>query len=166
MKIKMMSLTMAKNTSSGIRINISIECNAVVFDRRKIIDLIRQTAEHFRVRNAQINIVVVDDKKITAVNRQFLDKDAVTDVISFDISDDDSKEKSFDIAVNAQMAQRQARVRGHEASSELTLYILHGLLHHLGFDDATAAQSAKMHKTEDDILKKFGFGVVYAAEKR
>ena len=163
-----MSLKMSKKNiaSSGIRVNISIECNAVVFDRRKIINLIRQTAEHFIVRNAQINIAVVDDKKITGINRQFLDKDAVTDVISFDVSEEDSKEKFFDIAVNAQMARRQARARGHDAASELALYILHGLLHHLGFDDATAAQAAKMHRAEDDILKKFGFGVVYAAEKR
>ena len=64
------------------------------------------------------------------------------------------------------MAHRQARLRGHNAQAELALYILHGLLHNLGFDDVTAAKAAKMHKAEDDILKKFGFGVVYAAEKR
>jgi probable rRNA maturation factor len=155
-----------KNPASGIKINISADCDAVVFDKRLISDLVRQTAEHFGLAGAQINIAVVDDEKIVRINRQFLDKTSVTDVISFDISDDDSKEKFFDIAVNAQMAQRQARLRAHDASAELALYILHGLLHHLGFDDATAAQAARMHKEEDDILKKFGFGVVYAAEKR
>ena len=159
-------MTKKKNPSSGIKINISTDCTAVVFDQRLISDLIRQTAEHFGLANAQINIAVVDDEKIVDINRRFLDKDGVTDVISFDVSDEDSKEKFFDIAVNAQMAQRQARLRAHDASAELALYILHGLLHHLGFDDATADQAAKMHKEEDDILKKFGFGVVYAAAKR
>ena len=69
--------------------------------------------------------------------------------------------KVFDIAVNAEMAQRQAQVAGHSAESELALYFLHGLLHNLGFDDATNEQASKMHKTEDEILEKFGYGVVY-----
>jgi probable rRNA maturation factor len=100
------------------------------------------------------------------MNRRFLDKNAATDVISFDVSDDDSKEKTFDIAVNAQMAKKQAQSRGHTAQAELALYILHGLLHNLGFDDVTSRKAAKMHETEDDILEKFGFGAVYDAEKR
>lgn len=152
--------------SSGIKVNICTECKAVAFDKRQIINLVSQTAEHFDVIKAQVNIAILDDRQIVDINRRFLDKNGTTDVISFDISDDDSKEKTFDIAVNAQLAKKQAQNRGHTAQAELALYILHGLLHNLGFDDATSRKAAKMHKTEDDILEKFGFGAVYDAEKR
>ncbi|MFA5292951.1 MAG: rRNA maturation RNase YbeY [Phycisphaerae bacterium] len=151
---------------SGIKINICTNCEAVDFDKRRIINLIRQAAEHFNLKKAQINIAIVDDERIININRRFLDKSSTTDVISFDVSDETDKEKFFDIAVNAQMAARQAKTRGHDGQAELALYVLHGLLHHLGFDDITVRQAAKMHRTEDDILKKFGFGAVYDAEKR
>ncbi len=152
--------------SSGIKVNICIGCKAVAFNDKHIIDLIRQTAEHFGTRKAQINIAVLGDEQIAGINRRFLDKDGVTDVISIDVSADRSEEKLFDIAENAQMAKRQAKSLAHTAEAELALYILHGLLHNFSFDDATVRQAAKMHREEDDILKKFGFGVVYDAEKR
>jgi probable rRNA maturation factor len=154
------------SSSSGIKVNICTDCDDVAFDEKKIIDLVRQTAEHFGTRKAQVNIAVLSDKQIVDMNRRFLDKNSTTDVISFDISDDGSKEKTFDIAVNAQMAKKQAKSRGHTPQAELALYILHGLLHNLGLDDTTTRKAAKMHETEDDILKKFGFGAVYDAEKR
>ena len=153
-------------SSSDLKINISTDCEAVDFDQRRIKNLIRQVAEYFDLKKAQINIAIVDDEQIIGINRRFLDKSSTTDVISFDISDDGGKEKFFDIAVNAQMAARQAKSRGHNAEAELALYVLHGLLHHLGFDDITVRQAAKMHRAEDDILQKFGFGAVYDAEKR
>jgi probable rRNA maturation factor len=152
--------------SSGIEVNICTKCKTVAFDKQQIINLVSQTAEHFDVRKAQINIAILDDRQIVDMNRRFLDKNGTTDVISFDISDDDSKEKTFDIAVNAQLAKKQAQSRGHSPQAELVLYILHGLLHNLGFDDTTSRKAAKMHETEDDILEKFGFGAVYDAEKR
>jgi probable rRNA maturation factor len=56
------------------------------------------------------------------------------------------------------MAAREANVRGHSGEAELALYITHGLLHNLGFDDSTKRQAAKMHRTEDEILQQFGYG--------
>ena len=59
------------------------------------------------------------------------------------------------------MAVRQANQRGHSSEAELALYITHGLLHNLGFDDSTKKQARKMHETEDKILQEFGYGIVY-----
>ena len=151
---------------SGIKVNICTECKAVAFDKKRIVNLVRRTAKRFDVKRAQINIAVLTDKQIIDINRRFLDRKSTTDVISFDVSDDGSKEKTFDIAVNAQMAKKQAKNRSHTAQAELALYILHGLLHNLGLNDTTSRKVAKMHETEDDILKKFGFGAVYDTEKR
>jgi probable rRNA maturation factor len=107
----------------------------------------------------------VNDDEIISLNRQFLGKSSSTDVISFDLSDNTADTRFFDIAVNAQMAQRQGQTENRSSESELALYFLHGLLHNLGFDDSSSAKAAKMHKTEDDILKKSGYGVVYNRKK-
>ncbi|PKL49849.1 MAG: rRNA maturation RNase YbeY [Planctomycetes bacterium HGW-Planctomycetes-1] len=153
-------------SSSGIKVNICIECKTVAFDRKKITGLVRRTAGRFGIKKAKINIAVLTDRQIINMNRRFLGRRNTTDVISFDVSDDGGKEKIFDIAVNAQLAKKQAKIRGHSPQAELALYILHGLLHNFGFDDTTSRKAVKMHKTEDEILKKFGFGAVYDTEKR
>ncbi|MDD5133967.1 MAG: rRNA maturation RNase YbeY [Phycisphaerae bacterium] len=152
-------------SDNKIVVNIEVHCDIIKFDREKIIDMVRQIAQRFGINEAKINFAVADDEEITALNSQFLNKNKITDVISFDLSDEDKDEKFFDIAVNAQLAQRQAKLRGHSDRAELALYFLHGLLHNLGFDDILTKDAIKMHKTEDEILEKFGFGTVYNNEK-
>ena len=56
---------------------------------------------------------------------------------------------------------RQAAQRGHSTEAELALYLTHGLLHNLGFNDADKAAAERMHDMEDEILQQAGFGVVY-----
>ena len=51
--------------------------------------------------------------------------------------------------------------RGHDAEAELALYVVHGLLHNIGYDDLTEADARKMHGMEDEILECFGYGTVY-----
>jgi probable rRNA maturation factor len=63
--------------------------------------------------------------------------------------------------VNAEMANRQAAKRGHSPEAELALYITHGLLHNLGFDDLSSEDAKKMHETEDAMLQQLGFGIIY-----
>lgn len=151
-----------RKISSDIKINIDVRCDVVGFSRRKFSDILKKTALKFGLKNAIINFSVVDDTEIVAINHQFLNKKKITDVISFDLSDADKK--VFDIAINAQLAQRQAEIKKHNSQAELALYFLHGLLHQLGFDDLTTADATKMHKTEDEILEKFGYGKVFSGQ--
>jgi probable rRNA maturation factor len=151
-----------KKAAWDVVVNINVSCNIVCFDRQKIIEMAQKVTGQFGIKKAQINFVVLDDDQIASLNRRFLNKTDTTDVISFDLSGDTEDLKIFDIAVNAEMAQRQAKSRNHSPESELALYFLHGLLHNLRFNDSTADESAKMHKVEDDILEKFGYGIVYA----
>ncbi|MFA6187101.1 MAG: rRNA maturation RNase YbeY [Phycisphaerae bacterium] len=162
MKMNKNSNSPNRKISSDIKINIDVRCDIINFGRRKFTDIIKKTAIKFGLKNAIINFAVVDDAEIVIINRQFLGKSKITDVISFDLSDDNKK--VFDIAVNAQLAQRQAEIKKHNDQAELMLYCLHGLLHQLGFDDLTTAEAAKMHKTEDKILEEFGYGKVFSGQ--
>ena len=109
----------------------------------------------------EVSIAIVDDNEIRELNSRFLNRKAATDCLSFDLSGDEKGPKIFDLVVNGEMAVRQATLRGHSSRAELALYITHGLLHNLGFDDSTQSRARKMHQTEDDILQQLGYGLVY-----
>jgi len=115
-----------------------------------------------------VSIGIVDDAGITELNRRFLGHEGTTDSLSFDLSDSASPEDTrvFDLIVNGELAVREAARRGHGADAELALYITHGLLHNLGFNDATAAEARRMHRTEDEILQDLGYGLVYNTDAR
>lgn len=128
----------------------------------------RFTKNQARNIRYEISIVIVNDTQIQKLNSQFLNCKATTDCLSFDLSNDEKKlkiknqkSKIFELVVNGEMAAKQANLRGHSSEAELALYITHGLLHNLGFDDSTLSLARKMHNTEDKILQQFGYGMVY-----
>ncbi len=134
----------------------------------KLKKLIKTIGARFNLADASVSIAIVDDDEITKVNKRFFNKDNTTDCISFDLSDDEHPSDSngnyariFELIVNGQMAVRQSEQREHSPEAELALYVTHGMLHNLGFDDATESQAAKMHDTEDEILEQVGYGCVY-----
>jgi len=141
----------------------------VEFDKRskainvslpKLTSLVENVCNRFEVHRAEINILIVDDQEITDINKRFLNRKHSTDCISFDLSDTQDI-RSFDIVVNAERAVRETGDRGIRAQAELALYITHGLLHNLGFDDNDEASATRMHRVEDEILQEQGFGPVY-----
>jgi probable rRNA maturation factor len=125
----------------------------------KLKKLVKVICNRFKLSKATISIAIVDDTQIRKVNKEFLNQDLPTDCLSFNLSENDKK--SFELVVNGEMAVRYAKLRGHSSEAELALYITHGLLHNLGFDDSTQGQAEKMHNTEDQILQKLGYGPVY-----
>lgn len=146
---------------NDIVVQIACECQILKVDLDRLEDLVRRICGRFNVKKAAISVAIVDDETITHVNEKFLNHKRQTDVISFDLSDGDDEPKNFEFVVNAEQAVREAQQRGHSTEAELALYITHGLLHNLGFDDANQQEAQKMHNTEDEILQQAGFGIVY-----
>ncbi len=143
-------------------IDITTHFDGIPVDPARLETLIRTICARFDAADAAVSVAIVDDAEIHVLNRQFLDHDRTTDCLSFDLSDDDSAETPvFEVIVNGQMAIRQAAERGHASAAELALYVTHGLLHQLGFDDLTAGEAEKMHRAEDEILQDLGYGLVY-----
>ena len=152
------------STGNRLRVQFDSQIPNLNADLSKLEKLVRTICEKFQVHNAAIDIAIVDDAGIMTVHQQFLQKDTVTDVISFDLSDRFEPGKTFQIVVNAEMAGRQANTRGHSLEAELALYITHGLLHNLEFDDISEEDAQKMHETEDALLQELGFGIIYHQE--
>jgi probable rRNA maturation factor len=111
----------------------------------------------------EINIVIVEDAEFRGLNRRFLKRKTTSDCLSFDLSDDKQPDSSklLEIIVNGELAVKQANSFGHPDEAELALYVTHGLLHQLGFNDSTPSKARKMHHIEDEILQQSGYGLVY-----
>ena len=147
-----------------IRVEISCEIDKT-FGLEKFKLLAESICRRFSVAGAAVSIAIVDDEAISVINKQFLDHTGPTDVISFDLTDEDAGGvRNLEIVINADQAARQAAERSHDAESELALYITHGLLHNFGFDDHDEADSKKMHEMEDTILQDEGFGTIYESK--
>ena len=147
-----------------VAVQIAKDFNNIDVCLPRLEKLVRTICKRFKLSKATISIAIVDDAQIRKVNKQFLNRDSTTDCLSFDLSDDDTNApKSFELVVNAEMAVKEANSRNHSSEAELALYITHGLLHNLGFDDSSKDRLRKMHDTEDEILKQQGYGLVYSS---
>ena len=90
-----------------------------------------------------IEITVLGDRAMAKVHRDFLGIPGPTDVITFPYGE---------ILVCAPVAAERAREFGHDTSTELALYAIHGLLHLSGHDDITPAQEKRMTTAQEKIL--------------
>jgi probable rRNA maturation factor len=86
----------------------------------------------------EISIAVVDDRSIHELNRQFLDHDYPTDVLSFPLVAAGNHLEG-EIVVSVDTAAREAAEVGWSTEDELLLYVVHGALHLAGFADKDPA---------------------------
>ena len=152
------------NHQNNLAIQIHCQDETIAVDFDKFRSLTRQICRQFAIQYATISIAIVDDEAIRKVNSEFLNRTARTDVISFDLSDEGSGPRTFELVINADKASRESKKRKHSIEAELALYITHGLLHNLGFSDEDTAGAGEMHAVEDKILQQAGFGIVYSKD--
>jgi probable rRNA maturation factor len=152
----------AKRQDRNVAIQITENFKAAEVDLSALKKSVKSICRRFKLSKVSISIVLAGDAEIMRLNKKFLNRNRTTDCLSFDLSDNDGMgPKVFELVVNAKLATRQAKLRGHCCQAELMLYITHGLLHNLGFDDSTPPKARKMHDAEDEILKQEGFGKVF-----
>jgi probable rRNA maturation factor len=103
----------------------------------------------------RISIALVDDATIHRLNRQYLSHDYATDVLSF-VLDQTADLLEGEIVVSGETAVSQAGHYQWSPADELLLYVIHGVLHLVGFDDHTPAARDAMRCAEDIYLKQCG----------
>lgn len=112
-------------------------------------------AEKFEL--AYLGIVLTNHETVLELNREYLQHDYVTDVLSFPFQSDDitkhTKQVEGEIYVDLDTAMERAPEFGASFEQEAYRYIAHGLLHLLGYNDATEAEKQTMHALEDRYLK-------------
>jgi len=102
-----------------------------------------------------INICFTDDTLIKKFNAKFLKTDTSTDVLAFNLNDSGGgKIMLADIMISADTAINNARKFKTEPDYELMLYVTHGVLHILGYDDRDKARKKQMRKKELEYVNR------------
>lgn len=142
-------------TTTGMTIKIPIHrgCDAVKIKRRTLVEAIESIASDFGWSEGHISLAIVDDAEIHRVNREFLQHDYPTDVISFDTTESDALLEG-EIVVSAEMAKRVAQENGWNPEHELLLYVVHGMLHIVGLNDKTSSETKKMRRAEREYMER------------
>ncbi len=96
-----------------------------------------------------LSIVIVSDRAMRDYNRRFHHVDAATDVLSFDSP---QEEYLGDVIISFETAKENARRAGWRVREELELLVTHGVLHLLGYDDATPNEREVMWQRQSEIM--------------
>lgn len=105
--------------------------------------------------NLRLSIACLTDRRLAGLHDEWLGDPSPTDVLSFDLSDGTSE--SGEILVSHECARRTARARAVDARRELSLYVVHGVLHLCGHDDHGPRDRARMRAAEARVLASLGW---------
>ena len=108
------------------------------------------------VGRAEISIAIVDDPTIRQLNQQYLQHDYETDVISFVLDwNETARALLGQLIVSTDTAATLAQDVGSTMQEELLLYVIHGMLHLVGYDDKQPAAAIEMRAAEKEYLSRF-----------
>jgi probable rRNA maturation factor len=115
---------------------------------------------------SEVSVTFVTNERIQEINREYRDKDAVTDVISFALEELGEGEIELiganmprilgDIIISTAKAEEQAKEYGHSFMREFGFLAVHGFLHLLGYDHMTEEDEREMFTLQKEILDEYG----------
>src|SRR5438270_4681366 len=105
------------------RVKIASPQELVALVHARLRETARAVLEGEGVADAEISLAFVDNPTIHRLNKQFLDNDEPTDVLSFPMSTAGAKKLVGELVIGAEVAREQAAERGHDVHCELALYV-------------------------------------------
>jgi len=108
-------------------------------------------------KDVELSVYVVDDVEIKNLNYRYLGKERATDVLAFSMREGQRLKGGEgilgDVVISAETAVSQARRYAKDTIDEIELYLIHGILHLVGYDDGSLKAKKKMFDVQDKILK-------------
>ena len=139
-----------------IRLNVTNISRCCFLNRKKLKDIVRFILNSIGVYNANLSIVFVTDREIKRLNYLYCKKKRFTDVLAFSMQEGRRLERDSsilgDIVISVDRAKRQAKRFNSTFKKEICLYIVHGILHLLGYGDKKPLSRKKMMEKETQIL--------------
>lgn len=147
-------------TKPGLQVSIS---------HRLLKKAAQQTLEHQAIpKPYAMTLLLSDDSQLQQLNRDYLEIDAPTDVLSFPSTETDLEtgvKYLGDVIISVPRAEQQAKSASHPLEAEAQLLVVHGVLHLLGYDHAAAGEKARMWKAQGEILKSLELGHIRVGEE-
>lgn len=141
-------------------------------EMKKIIEIsIQQSIEHEKFdKECEVEVSLVDNKRIHEINKEYRNIDNLTDVLSFplidfNVEDDDPYDYDEgylllgDIVISIEKAVAQAKEYGHSVEREVGYLCVHSVLHLLGYDHENEEERNIMREKEEEILSKINLGM-------
>lgn len=123
-------------------------------DEARLVAAVRLVLTEEGIAHGSISLAVVDDPTIHQLNRRYLQHDYPTDVLSF-VLDQGPPGLEGEVIVSADMAAATCHRYRWRSQDELLLYVIHGTLHLVGYDDHEASDLAAMRACERRYLGHF-----------
>ena len=123
----------------------------VVRNKTAIRDWLKRCAKSENVRVGELNFIFCSDQYLRKINKQYLNHKTLTDVITFDSSEEPTVIEG-DIFISIERVQSNAKELSQTEDEELHRVIIHGVLHLLGYTDKTKSGQILMRKKEDAYL--------------
>ncbi|HEY2784504.1 MAG TPA: rRNA maturation RNase YbeY [Fimbriiglobus sp.] len=108
------------------------------------------------IREGKVTLAFVNNPHIHRLNKQFLDHDEPTDVLTFPSSEPGAKKLEGEVVIGYEVAAEYAADRGIPVEQEMLLYVIHGCLHLCGYDDKNAKAAKDMRAKEREYLGALG----------
>ena len=117
--------------------------------------------ENLEDTELEYSVIIVDNKRIHEINKEYRGIDRPTDVISFALEDNEEIEFDHyrvlgDIYISIDKVREQAQAYGHSEKRELAFLTIHGFLHLLGYDHMEPEDEKVMFGKQEEILNEFG----------
>ena len=115
-----------------------------------------------KLNNVSFNLIIVDNKYIHKLNKEYRNIDRETDVITFALEDEsdlvlpNDERVLGDIYISIDKARSQAEEYGHSLLRELAFLAVHGFYHLLGYDHQTKEEEEVMFKKQEEVLEEYG----------
>lgn len=123
------------------------------FRKREVTKWIRNVANSYGKKVGEIGYLFCDDEKILEVNREYLQHDYYTDIITFDY--DEGNTINGDLVISLDTVRTNAEQFGKTYEEELLRVIIHGILHLCGINDKGPGEREIMEAAENKALEMF-----------
>ena len=132
------------------------EVRSKLRDKRKLSAFLDDlTRKHFKkLKKCSLTYIFCNDDYLLGINKQFLNHDTLTDIVTFDMSEK-PQELHGEIYISIERVTENAAKFGVDYNNELHRVIFHGALHLCGFKDKTTADKEEMRKQEDKCLHQY-----------
>ena len=130
-----------------------IDIDMPAISRRLTTDWVKQVAATYGKRVGEVAYIFCDDEKILEVNRQYLQHDYYTDIITFDYTEGPRISGDLFISLDTVRTNAEQFADG-DYRRELHRVIIHGILHLCGINDKGPGEREQMEAAEDQALKQ------------